>query len=362
MEVRGKDHVSTLANRASSNLEPRTSNEEVGQRPARNGRWFLAELFRIRLGPRPWMLGLLLVVCRAAGAGAESVNRIVAVVNNDVITEGDVTAQMSSLLRDEELPAPDVEKQGQMRSALLERLIDQRLIVQEARRKGLSVSSTEVAERLQQLRERLQTKEAYEQLLRESSLSEEQLKTKMREQLLAQKAIDQEVRAKVVVTPGELSKAVGRPVQRETEEEVQAFHALIRVSPQRPVEQALALATDLRRRIDEGEAFEKLARDYSDDPHAQDGGLLGWIRPGELLPELDRALFALKPQEVSAPVQTQLGIHLLKAGPRRPISNGAMEDPRQQLQARVYQNKFTELMHHWLDGLRQQAYIQIVAQ
>ena len=301
---------------------------------------------------------MLMMVASGPSAGAAS-NRIVAIVNDEVITEGDITSQVTSLLRDEEVPAPSPEQEGEMRAALLERLIEQRLIIQEAKRKGASVDSSDVAQRLQQLHDRLGTKEAYERMLRESGLNEEQLKTKIREQLMAQKRIDEEVRAKVALSPTELAQVAARPVASEGKEEVEAYHLLIRVKPDRSAEQALALANDLRRRISQGEEFTVLAKDYSDDPHAQEGGLLGWIRPGELLPELDHALFSLAPQEVSMPVQTRIGIHLLKAGNRRPLGE-EQQDAQQSLQSRLYQQKFAELLRRWLDGLREHAYIQVV--
>ena len=300
----------------------------------------------------------LMMVVSGPSAGAAG-NRIVAIVNDEVITEGDITSQVTSLLRDEDVPAPSPEQEGEMRAALLERLIEQRLIIQEAKRKGASVDSSDVAQRLQQLHDRLGTKEAYERMLQESGLNEEQLKTKIREQLMAQKAIDEEVRAKVVLTPTELAQVAARPVASEGKEEVEAYHLLIRIKPDRSAEQALALANDLRRRISQGEEFTVLAKDYSDDPHAQEGGLLGWIKPGELLPELDHALFSLAPQEVSMPVQTRIGIHLLKAGNRRKLGE-EQQDAQQSLQTRLYQQKFSELLQRWLNGLREQAYVQVV--
>lgn len=314
---------------------------------------------RVRRVSAAAMAGLLVLGAPPPGATR---NGIVAVVNDEVITEGDLVMQMSSLLRDEAMPAPSADRQDEVRAMLLERLIDQRLIVQDAKRKGLSVPSADVAERLRALRSRLGSREAFDAMLRESGLNEEQLRTKVREQLLAQKAIDQEVRAKIVLSPGDVAQAAAKlpAAGPPGGEEVETRHLLVRITPERPAAQAMALAQDLHQRLVKGEAFATLAKDYSDDPHAQDGGLLGWIGPGELLPELDAALFGLKPEEVSAPIQTRIGVHLLKAGGRRPLSDEQQGSAQDQVEARLYQQKFGELLQAWLEELREQAYIQIV--
>jgi peptidyl-prolyl cis-trans isomerase SurA len=247
-----------------------------------------------------------------------------------------------------------------MRQAVLRRLIEERLIAQEAKRMKLAVGSDEVAERLRAIRQRLETPEAYEQMLREASLSEEQLKQQIREQLLAQKAIDRQVRSKLMVSPYELAKASASATVLNPGEEVRASHLLIRVGAARPAAHASALITQLHERLRRGEAFETLAREYSDDPHAEAGGALGWVRQGELLPELDEALFRLKPGELSEPIQTRLGFHLVKVLERRNISELEAAEAHQRLVQRVYQAKFAEALTQWLEELKQQAYIQIL--
>jgi len=309
---------------------------------------------------RAWSLVLVWVL--GGGAQAQTTNRIVAIVNDEVITEGDVTSHTVSLLRQHDLQDPTAEEAEEVRRAVLARLIEERLIVQEAKRLGLTVGAEEVAQRLRAIRQQLGTPEQYQQMLRETQLTEEQLKQKLRDQLLAQTAVDRQVRDKIVVSPSELASLAGsRSIEPSNPgDEVRAYHLLVRVTERRSEEQAREVITQLHERLQRGEPFEGLARNHSEGPYAQDGGLMDWVRPGELLPELDAALFQLSPGELSEPIQSRLGFHLVKIVERRSRSAEDAVKSRQQMGQQLYQQKFGELFEAWLAGLKAKAYIQLV--
>jgi peptidyl-prolyl cis-trans isomerase SurA len=306
---------------------------------------------------------MLLALGIAAPAGAT--NRIVALVNDEVITEGDIAIRMSGLLQDEGLDRIEPGQAAALREAVVQRLLEERLILQEAKRLGLRVPSEDVLDRLKGIRERVGGEERYKLMLAQLSLNEEQFKIKLREQLLVQEAIDQQVRAKITVTPAELAQAKTAPEPSPEPsapvEEVEAYHLLIRVTDQRSAEDARALAEQLYQRMMEGADFAELAQQHSEGPHAESGGSLGWLRPGELLPELDDVLFRLQPGDVSSPLQTRLGYHLLMVTQRRPVADGApARDPRPPAEARLYQDKYATALRKWIDGLRQKAYIELL--
>jgi peptidyl-prolyl cis-trans isomerase SurA len=307
------------------------------------------------------MKRLAIVLCGmllAAPVWADTANRIVARVNDDIITQGDIAVRLSGLLQEEDVGTLDDEQAQALRDAVVQRLLEERLILQEAKRLEVRVSSEEVLERLRGARERAGSKAAYDGMLTQLGLNEEQLKMKIREQLLVQKAIDREVRSKIAVTVGELSRA-GMPPVEPGEEEVDAYHLLVRVSDERSPEDAQALAQDLYRQLQEGADFEALARQYSEGPQAQEGGRLGWLSPGELLPELDEVLFRLQPGEVSPPLQTRLGFHILKVIERR-TPTGDRPGGTPPAERQLFQEKFSKALRKWIDGLRAKAYVELI--
>jgi peptidyl-prolyl cis-trans isomerase SurA len=325
-----------------------------------------------------WVLFLLPSV-----AMAETSNRIVAFVNDEVITEGDVRGYMSAVLDQADAPkAPTPAQEAALAQAALQRLIEDRLIVQEAKRLGLVVGQDEVVERLRAVKEQLQTKEAYEQMLDEAGVSEEQLKAKLRDQLLMRKGIDQAVRQTIRVSPAELAQATAAaapPAEMASApavggaassplDEMLVWHLLVRTNEQRSPEEALALATQWREQAMKGASLDELARQHSEDQHAAEGGRLGWVRHGDLLPELDAALVTLKVDELSAPIRSELGVHVLKVLERRSstasaaaagggaAASGPALTPEQQL----YRAKFNAAMSAWVNGLKDKAYIHVI--
>lgn len=309
-------------------------------------------------------IAYLAVMSAAPAWATEAVtrDRIVAIVNDDVITARDLQAQASQLLQEANAPHPSTDQEHeQLRRAALEQLIERQLIVQEATRRGVKVSPEDVAKRLDEIRRQAATPEAYDAMLAEAGLTEEQFKSKLREQLLVQRAIEYQIRPKIQVSPTEIAKASSQSEASEAPgEEADALHLLVRVSEQRPEAAAKKLVEQLHQRLAGGEEFEPIAREYSESPDAQEGGRMGWVRHGELLPELDAALFALSPGQLSESVQTHLGFHLLKLVRRRTISDSDAAAARRNIEMRIYQQKFAEQVAAWLSELKEKAYIKIV--
>lgn len=135
-----------------------------------------------------------------------------------------------------------------------------------------------------------------------------------------------------------------------------ASHILIKVTPAMTEERALERLRQLRHRIEMGEDFEELARLYSEDASAPQGGDLGWLSPGETVPAFEQAMNALQPGQVSEPVLSQFGWHLIRVDDRREKD---MEDEYRRMQARqtLFQRRVEPAFEDWLSQLRGQAYI-----
>jgi peptidyl-prolyl cis-trans isomerase SurA len=138
-------------------------------------------------------------------------------------------------------------------------------------------------------------------------------------------------------------------------------HILIRPSEIRTPQQAKAIAELLRRRILAGESFAKLAKSESDDPvSGSRGGDLGWVSPGQMVPEFEAAMDKLKPGKISQPVRTRYGYHLIEVLARRTKDVGKQ---RQRLEARqqILQRKTEERLQEWQRNLRDEAYVDVLA-
>jgi parvulin-like peptidyl-prolyl isomerase len=282
-------------------------------------------------------------------------------VDDEVITEADVTSHVSALLNAQEIPTTVDVETIEMHQIVLRRLIEQRLMLQEAKRAGLLISSEDILERLEELRGQFESAEGFRQSLAAGGLSEEQLKEKVRDQLLVQALIQQQVRSTIRVSPQEVARELAEhPELARSGDRVRASHILIRVNEVRAEQEARALITDLHQRLARGEDFAVLATRYSEDPHQEGGGAMGWVAQGELLPELDAALFRLAVGETSPPIQTRLGFHILRVEERREASSLSLMEANRSIYQQLYQAKFQEAFARWLNGLKRDAYIEIL--
>lgn len=136
-----------------------------------------------------------------------------------------------------------------------------------------------------------------------------------------------------------------------------ARHILIKTNEVISEDDARNRLLQIRERLVNGAKFEDLARQYSDDSTAAKGGDLGWVSPGETVPEFERAMGALKANEISQPVQTQFGFHLIQVLERR---DQDVTQERQRLLARqtLRERKIEEAQEEWLRQLRDSAYVE----
>jgi peptidyl-prolyl cis-trans isomerase SurA len=255
-------------------------------------------------------------------AGGERVDGVAAVVDNDVVLQSEVDEQLYLFLQ-QNGGRPDSAQVEQLRKDILDKLIDDRVIVGEAKRQNLTASEAEVEksvnDALADTKKRLGTDDAFQAELKREGLSEEDLKKRYRDevtkQLLASALLRKQL-GKMEVTPAEAEKYFN-----ENKDKFPRRPSAIRVQViQIPVEadslEKAAVkkrAADALARIKKGEPFSRLAQTLSEDPGtAPSGGDLGWFKRGTLDSTFEQAAFKLPVGQVSGIVQTSFGYHLIK--------------------------------------------------
>jgi peptidyl-prolyl cis-trans isomerase SurA len=141
--------------------------------------------------------------------------------------------------------------------------------------------------------------------------------------------------------------------------QTKAHHILIKSSEIMTDEQARELAAELRARALAGEDFAELAKEYSQDiGSAQEGGELGWMTPGQMVPEFEAAMANTAPGQISAPVQTPYGWHIVEVEGRREQD---MTDQATRAKATdyVHQRKYQEELDAWLQQIRDEAFVDV---
>ena len=264
------------------------------------------------------LVPLTAVLVAAAASAARPVLR----VNGTELTDTDlnVARQLVALQLRRQNPTVQPSPQDATRGAV-EQLISQTLLLQAAKEAKVAADPVAVkAEIDQQYAQRGGA--AFDQFLAGYGLTPQDYAKKVENQMVVKKFVDTVVASRVTVTETDARAFYdANPAKFEHPEEVRLRTILIKLDPKADEKQATAVqerAASARKRIAQGEDMAVVATSVSDDPSSARGGDIGWIAKGMLLPELEAAVWALKPGEVSEVLKSSLGYHIFKVEDRRP--------------------------------------------
>ena len=267
-------------------------------------------------------LWLALMLGVAGAAPAQRLDGVAAVVNDDVVLESDVEEQLYIFLQRAGVQ-PDSAEIDTLRSQVLNQLIDEKLIVAEAKRQGITVSDAEVNKQVEQAiaeaRQRLGGDAAFAEQLRRENLTLDALRQKykaeVQRQMTAQKLVQKQIPRRPVPQAEAEAYFKANPSKfPKMPAEVQV--SVIQIPPaadSAAAAKGLATAREARKRILAGEKFAKVAAELSEDPtSARSGGDLGFFTSGSMEPAFEKTAFSQPLNQVSEPVRTLYGWHLIE--------------------------------------------------
>jgi peptidyl-prolyl cis-trans isomerase SurA len=289
-------------------------------------------------------------------------DRVVAVVNNDAITLGELHESII-MYRQENREASQTD--DALAKQFLGRLIDSRLQVQEAEREKITIEEEELTEELQDRMKKVgaSTMEQFEKIVKEQGLSMESLKKRLRNSMLTAKVLHRKVRLRVSVTERDIDRYLDE--NRPKLEVGLGYHARhILIQPEDPASEvawadAHRRADGLRAQILEGGDFIELAKSFSRDSSAQEGGDLGTLKRGELAQDIETQILALKPGEVSAPYRSALGWHIFRLESKETLDGDGLVRARQQIRDILFRQKYDARQEAWLKEIKQRAIIEL---
>ncbi|MEJ5348479.1 MAG: peptidylprolyl isomerase [Desulfosoma sp.] len=299
--------------------------------------------------------------------GAESAKdtdkKPAATVNGKAISKAQFDRQMNGvrqrLLQSGHLLS-DVELRD-VKSRVLESLIDRELLYQESQKRGFKGDAKAVDNQIVQFKQRFETQEAYEQALKSMNLTENAI----REELLKNSAIDQLVQdrfSKGITVSDEESKAFYKERHElfEKPERVHARHILVSVKPDASAEDKKAARKkidDLKARLNKGEDFATLAQSQSDCPSKERGGDLGFFARGQMVKPFEEAAFALNPGAVSDVVETDFGYHLIQVIEKKPQETVPYEQVQPNIAEHLQKQKTQQKVEEFLTQAKKDAKI-----
>jgi peptidyl-prolyl cis-trans isomerase C len=289
--------------------------------------------------------------------------QVVARVNGEDVGKGELERAIRNVEGRAGRPVPQ-EQRDQVYRGVLDELLAFKLVQAEGKARGITVTEPEIDGRIGELRKNFQTEDAFTQALKGKQMTLVDLKNETRTELLVNKTMEAEVAPKVNVTPQDLDTYYKEhPDQFKQPEQLRASHILFAVDGSATEDfkkTTRGQAEAVLKRAQAGEDFAGLAKQFSKDSSAANGGDLNFFPRGQMVPSFDQAAFALKPGEISGIVESQFGYHIIKVTDYKPARAVPLAEVNDRLTQFLRQRKQQELIQQFVQSLRTKYKVEVL--
>lgn len=318
---------------------------------------------------------LLMVGMLAIGAGAalaETMDRIVAEVNGDIILYSEVQERLKLMKKSEPEQNTFAAAEPTEKDAL-QTIIQDRLSQQEVKRLKIAVGDQEVDEAMANIkRENKLTDAQFEYAVQQEGFTVKQFRENIRKEIERSRLLDRVLKSKTVITEEQVNAAMKTAAASQTStttgKERRRLAIIFLPFPEgaKGTEETEKLARDLYGRLKSGDDFAKVARQYSKGPAADEGGDIGFMESDEFSPAIATAVISLKANEISDPVRASSGIYILKVldiqrekAVTSAVSSGGDPQLREKVRRQLFQAELSRKFGEWIKDLESRSYIRI---
>jgi peptidyl-prolyl cis-trans isomerase SurA len=296
----------------------------------------------------------------------EVVDRVIAVVNDEIILMSELNAAMNVFLsRLHEYQHSQEEKEQlvyKLREEILTQLINERITDQQAKKAGIQITKEEVDASIEQMKKvnRL-TDENLREVLAEQGLTIEEFKEKIREQILRTKLVNREIKSKIVITKEDIKNTFQKEAEKYSETKKYYLRSILMRVPNDIDKKAIETKMlAIHKKLEQGENFEELARIHSHPALAASGGYLGAFEPGTLAPNIREAVENLKPGEFSPVLDTDQGYQIFFVEKIQNEAGRSLDEASAEIEDRLYKEIVDQRFNSWLRELRERSHIKII--
>jgi len=309
---------------------------------------------------------LALVAIAATGLAQESpapsanINPAVLKVNDDLVYASEISMVMQNIAS--QMGGRDkVQDQQQLVQMATQRVVEQKLLSQEALRVGIQPNEPRIKQMAQTIEQQAGGREALDASLAQMGSNYEQVTEMMREMDLVRSLIEQKISPSVEVSDEDVASFYAeKPEMFKNDAQVHARHIIFAAREDADAETvatAGANAEKARERAVAGEDFAGLAREVSEGPSAATGGDLGFFTREQMVPAFADAAFALEPGQISGVVRSPFGFHVIKVEEKRPAGTLPLDEVSDDLRSMLVQQKTGEEVGKMVEALADTATI-----
>ncbi|MGZ3768437.1 MAG: peptidylprolyl isomerase [Bdellovibrio sp.] len=312
------------------------------------------------------MINLLFTFLLAVPSHAEIVEKTVAIVNNSLVLESDFKELEKrigkpNLIDDSLLFGKPVESLKGNRKTQLNYLINERILQSEIKRLNLSVTNDRVESEIKEMAKRNNVPESeLLNIIQSQGISIEEYKAFLKDSIEKRTLMDTEIVSKLRISDEDALNEYlkNNPESRPSIDEFSVAHIFF--NPKKGgAEAAIKRAEIVQSKLRNGESFENLAQQYSEDPNFSAGGNLGTFKSGEFLPEIEAAISNLKVGETTPIVKSRMGFHIVKLTGKKLTPDPKFEKAKESIKAKLLEASFKRQLKSWLETKREEAFIRI---
>ena len=288
----------------------------------------------------------------------------VAIVNGTVITGEEFNRELSPIKQRLSQHGQKIspEQLEGIRNEILDNLINLELLFQESRNNVIKVEKEAVDSQMKLLKQKFSNDTEFKNFLSELNLSESALKLKIKKGIAIQKLIETQIADKIKISDEESKVFYDKnPDLFKQPEQIKASHILIKVEPgadEMKKSEAKQKIKNIQQKLNKGEDFATLAKEFSEGPSKNNGGDLGYFQRGQMVKPFEDVAFALKTEEVSDIVETQFGYHIIKVIDKKPEKTIAYENVKDDLAQHLKQEKTNQEVKIYIQKLREKSKIE----
>ncbi len=290
-------------------------------------------------------------------AKAVVVDRIVAVVNDSIITETELNAAIAIAVGGLRSNEPR-EYHVHTKSIVLDNLIESSLIKQDAEKIGVEVSELEIDESIGSVLERnVMTQEELIEALRAKDLPYQEYREQIRDELIRVKFMNARFRSRIEIRTEELKEYFHQHIDEYyAEPSIRLAVLLLTDDGEELVQEKLKI---IKLGLKGGEEFTELIKQFSDGPTAGQGGDIGYLHENEISPLIKNIAQSLKVGEISKPVRAKKGIYIVQLIDRKDKEPKSFEEVQGQIRSILYKKMMKERYAYWLDNMKRLAFIDV---
>ncbi len=314
-----------------------------------------------------YLLGLLL--CAVAYTqpialyAAQVIDRIVAVVNEDVITQSELQESMLPFIADYKVRYEEEELEGKMdevRQDALNRLIEEKLIFQEAVKREIAVEDSEIESRLEDVKKRFKSEEEFYQAIKDSGVTMARLKDKYKEQTMMRNLVKGLINTNVNISPTQITAYYNGNIKDFSVPKMARFKVLlVKPLPDSNMDETEKIVLQILDRIKDGQDFDILVKQFSQGPNVDKGGDMGYMPAGGIIKELDDQIKLLNAGDTSGIIKTSTGFYIIKVVDKKEAGTLPINDVKDMIKDRLYQRESELTLREFIGNLKEDAYIKI---